>query len=137
MFSKLGVISGVVLGVAVAFLWRANAQLHEELGSKEQALAQAVATNKTNVATIDDITAKNNQCVESHRVSVEEGERVASALRADLERIRTQKPVIVREEVYRDPSCAQLGSIDIDAACPALAFGVRQRSIAIGANRSP
>jgi hypothetical protein len=137
VFSKLqlaGGIVGVVMAAALFMMWRANGKLHEEVGSLELSLAQAVATNRSNVVVIDDLVIRNNQCVEDRRVDEERSRSTVMALNQDLERLRA-RPTIVREEVYRDPSCAQLGAIDIAAACPVLASSVRER--ARGLNGSP
>jgi hypothetical protein len=135
---KIAGMIGVALMVGtIAGLWRVNGKLHEEIGKYRSEIVQATSVNRENVAEIDAITKQNNQCVESIRVDKERNVKTVSDLYVELEQLRARKPAIVREEIYRDPSCAQLGSIDIAAVCPALADGVRKRAGALGARGDP
>lgn len=127
MLSK--VLGGVTLAmcVVVGFLWNQNGNLREEMGKAEAAVAQAAQTNTNNLTTITDLSDRLDQCVRDREVDVAAGVAVVSALKADILTLEERgiEVRIEREEIFREPSCEELGSLDINAVCPALATGLR------------
>lgn len=124
----------VVVVLASWVLYKQNGVLHERLSALSVELEVSRATNVANVSTIDELVLKNNMCVDDRRVDAERAADTVRLLRADLDELRLRPPVIQREEIYRDPSCAELGAIDIARACPALAGGLRKRAQSIDSN---
>lgn len=123
MLSKiLGGVS-VALLVALFFVFRANGNLREDLGAAALSIEQAAMANASNLAAIESLQAGLNVCVEGRRVDEQQNQVVVGQLQRDLEELEAQgeRVRIVREQIFRDPSCAELGSIDIQSACPALA----------------
>lgn len=130
MLSKI--LGGVTLamGIAVFFLFKANASLSEEVGAARLSIEQAALTNVTNVTTITNLTQQINQCVDERAIDEQANQETLTALRVELAEMTAREPLveIVREEIFREPSCAELGALDINAVCPALAVELRQRS---------
>ncbi len=123
-----------VLGGAIAvcllamwFLWNQNGNLQEGMGKAKAAVTQAAQTNTNNLTTIADLGDRLDTCVRDREVDVAAGEAVRSALKADILDLeeRGVEIRIEREEIFREPSCEELGNLDINAVCPALARGMR------------
>ncbi len=123
-----------VLGGAIAvcllamwFLWNQNGNLQEGMGKAKAAVTQAAQTNTNNLTTIADLGDRLDTCVRDREVDVAAGEAVRSALKADILDLeeRGVEIRIEREEIFREPSCEELGNLDINAICPALARGMR------------
>lgn len=129
------ILGGVTLamGIAVFFLFRANASLSEEVGAARLSIEQAAVTNTTNVTTITNLTQQINQCVDERAIDEQANQETLTALRVELAEMEAQEPLveIIREEIFREPSCAELGALDIGAVCPALAVSLRERSDSI------
>lgn len=133
MISK--VLGGLIvaMGIAVFFLFRANASLNEEVGAARVSIAQAELTNETNIGTIDDLINRNNLCVSGREADLENNATTVAQLESDFAALAAQEERvrIVREEIFREPSCAELGAISITAVCPALASSLFERSDSI------
>lgn len=112
----------VFLGLSVVFLFRANASLNEEVGAARVSIAQAEAANQSNVLAIDALRAGLGACVSDRAVDEEQNRIVVEQLERDMDalRERSEEVRVVREEIFREPSCRELGDIDIGSACPAL-----------------
>lgn len=136
MISK--VLGGVTLAMAVGmfFMFNANASLNERLGAAELSIAQAESTNAINLTAIDTLQAGLNVCVDQRAVDETANAVVVAQLESDLElsQERADRVRIVREEIFRDPSCAELGSLDIGAACPALLTSLLNSSDSLNRN---
>ena len=133
MISKvLGGVT-VAMGIAMFFLFRANASLNEEVGAARVSIAQAELTNETNLGTIDDLINRNNVCVAQRAADIENNEATVAQLESDFAALAAQEERvrIVREEIFREPSCAELGAISITAVCPALASSLLDRADSI------
>ena len=127
MLSK--VLGGVTLalGMLVWFLWTQNGNLQEEMGKAKAAVTQAKQTNTNNLTSIADLGDRLDTCVRDREVDVAAGVAVVSALKADILTLEEHgvEIRIQREEIFREPSCDELGSLDITAICPALSTGLR------------
>ncbi len=123
----------VAMGIAVFILFRANASLNEEVGAARVSIAQAELTNETNLATLDDIINRNNLCVAGRAADLENNATTVAQLESDFAALAAQEERvrIVREEIFREPSCAELGAISISAVCPALASSLLDRADSI------
>jgi hypothetical protein len=136
MISKILGGGLVVVGVIAAILgWRLLAA-HEELGTHQQALDQATLANQENQTTIVNITTQLNACVAERAVDEQQNQIALANLQTrtvELE-ARAREAVVVREEIFRDATCEQLGNLDIGALCPAWAAELRQRSSSLSAN---
>lgn len=119
-----------VMGGAIAimllsmfFMWRANAALNKEVGAARVSIEQAALTNANNVETIDGLAIRINRCVLDQQADVEAHDRTVAQLKADFEALRIQKERtrVITEEIFLEPSCADLGRISITGSCPALA----------------
>ncbi len=133
MISKvLGGVT-VAMGIVMFFLFRANASLNEEVGAARVSIAQAELTNETNLGTIDDLINRNNVCVAQRAADLENNEATVAQLESDFAALEAQEERvrIVREEIFREPSCAELGAISITAVCPALASSLLNRADSI------
>ncbi len=130
MLSK--VLGGALLamGIAIFFMWRANAALNEDLGAAKISIEQAELTNTTNLVTITNLTTEINQCVEQQAIDEAANQDTRVALRVQIADLEAREPLvrIIREEIFRDPSCEVLGNLDLGAACPALVDSLRERS---------
>lgn len=127
MLSKALGGSLVVCMIIIGLLWNQNSSLHEDIGIAKAAVSQAKQTNSNNLTTITDLGDRLNECVVERQVDEAANVAVVSALKADILGLE-EKGIeirIEREEIFRDPSCDELGKIDINAACPALASGLR------------
>ncbi len=127
MLSKaLGVSLGIAV-VVILFLFNQNGNLQEDMGKAKAAVTQAAQTNKNNLASIDDLDIRLGKCVRDREVDVAAGVAVVSALKADILTLEERgiEIRIEREEIFREPSCRELGEMDINAVCPDLATGLR------------
>ena len=134
MFSQA---MGVGLGIAaviIGFLWWQNGSLREDLGASEQALEQAALTNKTNVENFDQVNAELTACVDQAAVDQAANEVTVANLEARYARleIRSREVEIRREEIFRDPNCAELRDLDMHAICPDWANELRIRAATLG-----
>jgi hypothetical protein len=123
-----GLMIGIgIMAVITLLLWRENSSLHDKLGQARAAVTQAKQTNTNNLTTITDLGDRLDTCVRDREVDVAAGEAVQSALKADILDLeeRGVEIRIEREEIFREPSCEELGNLDINAICPALARGMR------------
>jgi len=120
----------IAMAIAVIFLFRANASLNEEVGAARVSIAQAEITNTSNVVTIDGLIISNNLCVAQRAADLENNEATVAQLELDFAALeaREERVRIVREEIFREPSCAELGAISISAVCPALASSLFDRA---------
>ena len=127
MLSKGLMIATGLMAAALWFLWIQNGNLQEEMGKAKAAVTQAKQTNTNNLTSIADLGDHLDSCVRDREVDVAAGVAVVSALKADILTLedRGVEIRIEREEIFREPSCEELGSLDITAICPALATGLR------------
>jgi len=119
--------------VIIGLLWHQNGNLHEDIGTAQAAVNQAVQTNSNNLTTITDLGDRLTQCVTDRQVDEAANIAVVSELKADiLDLSQTgMETRIEREEIFREPSCEELGNLDIHAVCPGLASSMRRRAISI------
>jgi len=131
---------GLALAVIViVVLWNQNGSLHEEMGKAEAAVTQAAQTNDNNLTTITDLNDRLDTCVMDREVDLTENEAVVSDLHADILRLEETgfEVRIEREEIFREPSCDELGNLDINAICPALATGLRDSANSLDGSGDP
>lgn len=116
-----------IMAVICLLLWRQNSNLHEDLGQAKAAVTQAAQTNSNNLVTITDLGGRLDKCVTDRQVDEAANVAVVSALKADILGLEQAgiEIRIEREEIFREPSCEELGELDINAVCPALATGLR------------
>lgn len=121
-----GALGGAI--VIIFLLWNQNGNLREKLRHAEAAISHAGAVNDNNLTTIHDLTDQLNACVTQREVDRTANEAVVSGLKSDIETLERQSvdTRIEREEQFREPSCKELGDIDINAVCPDLASGLRE-----------
>lgn len=124
----------VICLIIIGFLWHKNGVLHEDLGANKQALDQAVLANETNVSNFDDVNSRLTACVDQTAVDKAANEVTIANLEASYARleIRKDRIQIKREEIFRDPDCAELRDLDINAICPAWSGELRLRAASIG-----
>jgi len=136
MISKILGGGLVAVGVIAALLgWRLLAA-HEELGTFQQAIDQATLANQQNQTTIVNITTRLNACVAEREIDEQQNEIALANLQTrtvELE-ARAREAVVIREEIFRDATCEQLGNLDIGALCPAWATELRQRSSSLSSD---
>ncbi len=120
----------LICGLIIGFLWNQNGDLREEMGKAEAAVTQAKQTNTNNLTTMADLEDRISTCVRDREVDEAAGVAVVSALKADILTLeeRGVEVRIEREEIFREPSCQELGGLDINAICPALATSMRDRA---------
>lgn len=136
-FRKLATPSRLLLVLSIlvnGFFWGHIKRVHEDLGVLEVSLANAVEANRANVSTIDELIGRVEMCVMEREVDEAANATTVAALRQELEALRAREPEIirVREEIYRDPSCEELGRTDVAAVCPGIADSVRDYARALG-----
>lgn len=134
--SKGLMIAAGIMAVIALLLWRENSSLHDKLGQAKAAVTQAAQTNSNNLVTITDLGDRLDKCVADRLVDEAANVAVVSALKADILGLE-QAGIAVRierEEIFREPSCEELGELDINAVCPALATGLRDSANSL--NRS-
>jgi len=119
--------------IIIGLLWNQNGKLHETVGLAEAAVLQAKQTNTNNLTTIADLGDRLEKCVRDREVDITAGEAVVSALKADILGLENRdiEVRIQREEIFREPSCKELGELDINAICPRLASSMRERANSI------
>lgn len=130
MLSKVLGGALAVAGIAIWFLWSQNGHLQVEMGKAEAAVSQAAQTNKNNLTEMIDLEDRISTCVRDREVDEAAGVAVVSALKADILTLE-ERGVEIRietEEIFREPSCQELGELDVNAICPALATSMRDRA---------
>lgn len=105
-------------------------KLRKENAAYEVAVEQCAKTNAQNKDVVEFLKLQNSQCLDARR---EDETRLANSAAAwEAERAalleRGQEVEIRNVEVYREPSCAELAQLDINAVCPDLANGLRRRA---------
>ena len=128
------------LMVAICLLlWRQNSSLNEDLGQAKAAVTQAAQTNDNNLVTITDLGDRLDKCVADRLVDEAANVAVVSSLNADILRLEEEgfEVRIETEEIFRDPSCEELGNIDVAAACPALAASMRDSADSLNRSGDP
>ncbi len=127
MLSKVLAGGMAIAVIIIIVLWTQNGNLHEEMGKAKAAVTQAKQTNTNNLTTITDLGDRLETCVRDREVDVAAGVALVSALKVDILTLeeRGVEIRIEREEIFREPSCEELGNLDINAICPALATGMR------------
>lgn len=128
---------GIGLGISIlitVFLFNQNGNLKEDLGANKTALDQAVLTNATNVKNFDDVNDRLMACVDQSAVDEAANEVTIANLEARYARleIRKNRVEIRREEIFRDPKCAELRDLDMAGICPDWAAELRIRAATIG-----
>lgn len=128
---------GIGLGISIlitVFLFNQNGNLKEDLGANKTALDQAVLTNATNIKNFDDVNDRLMACVDQSAVDEAANEVTIANLEARYARleIRKARVEIRREEIFRDPKCAELRDLDMAAICPDWAAELRERAATIG-----
>lgn len=139
MLSKvLGAAAGL-LAIICFLLWNQNGNLQEDIGKAKAAVVQAAQTNSNNLVTITDLGDRLDKCVIDREVDEAANVAVVSSLNADILRLEEQgfEIRIETEEIFRDPSCEELGNIDITAACPALAASMRDSADSLNRSGDP
>lgn len=134
MLSKVLGGATVILVIIIGLLWHQNGKLHTELGANKQALDQAAQTNKDNVADFDRVNLELTDCVDQVAVDKVANEVTVANLEARYARleIRKDRIQIKREEIFRDPKCAELRALDMAAICPNWAGELRERATTLG-----
>lgn len=134
MLSKVLGGATAILLIVVLFLWRSNGNLREDLGATRQAIDQATLANKTNVANFDRVNAELKICVNQFAVDQKQNQVTVANLEARYARleIRSRENEIRREEIFRDPDCAELRDLDMAAICPDWASELRIRAATLG-----
>ncbi len=137
--SKPLMIATGILVVICLLLWRQNSSLHEDLGQAKAAVTQAAQTNSNNLVTITDLGDRLDSCVTERQVDEAANVAVVSSLNADILRLEEQgfEIRIETEEIFRDPSCEELGNIDVTAVCPALAASMRDSADSLDRSGDP
>lgn len=139
MLSKvLGAAAGL-LAIICFLLWKQNGNLQEDIGKAKAAVVQAAQTNSNNLVTITDLGDRLDKCVTDREVDEAANVAVVSSLNADILRLEEQgfEIRIETEEIFRDPSCEELGNIDVTAACPALAASMRDSADSLNRSGDP
>jgi len=139
MLSKPLMIATGILVVICLLLWRQNSNLNEEVGKAKAAVAQAAQTNSNNLITITDLGDRLDKCVADRLVDEAANVAVVSELKADILELEEQgfEIRIETEEIFRDPSCEELGNIDVTAVCPALAASMRDSADSLNRSGDP
>jgi len=139
MLSKPLMIATGILAVICLLLWRQNSNLNEEVGKAKAAVAQAAQTNSNNLTTISDLGDRLDRCVADRLVDEAANVAVVSELKADILELEEEgfEIRIETEEIFRDPSCEELGNIDVTAACPALAASMRDSADSLNRSGDP
>lgn len=137
MLSKVLMGVSAAMAIAIFFMWKANAALNHDLGAARISIEQAALTNTTNLVTITNLTTEINQCVDQQAIDEAANQETLVALRVQIADLEAREPLvrIIREEIFRDPSCEVLGNLDLGAACPALVDSLRERSHGLDPDR--
>jgi hypothetical protein len=122
--------AGGALVIAVALLSWQNRRLAGELGATKLSIENATRAAEANLEAFNRVDELNKICIadrqadeEANRITVVELNAELAAARSRSERVR-----LVREEIFRDPTCEEIGAIDIAAQCPAWAGSLRERA---------
>jgi hypothetical protein len=139
MLSKPMMIATGILVVICLLLWRQNSKLNEEVGKAKAAVEQAAQTNSNNLTTIDDLEERLTACVTERQVDEAASEALVSSLNAEILDLQEEGfgVRIETEEIFREPSCEELGNLDIAAVCPALATSMRDSANSINGSGNP
>ncbi len=139
MLSKPLMVATGIMVVICLLLWRQNSSLNEDLGQAKAAVTQAAQTNDNNLVTITDLGDRLDKCVADRLVDEAANVAVVSSLNADILRLEEEgfEVRIETEEIFRDPSCEELGNIDVAAACPALAASMRDSADSLNRSGDP
>lgn len=134
MFTKALGAGVVLLSITIGFLWHKNGQLHEEIGELRHSVDQAAAANEKLVVNFDSVNGRLMSCIDQVAVDKEENAVTVANLEARYARleIRSREAEIRREEIFRDPSCADLRDLDMHAICPDWANELRFRATTLG-----
>ena len=124
------------MGLLTAVLGWQLLSAQEALGESRQALDQAVLANNVNQDTIEQVTSTLETCIAGRAIDEQQNAIVVAELQAAAAELTTRanQVRVVREEVFRDPTCTELGSLDIDLLCPAWSDELRERAAPLGAN---
>jgi len=133
-----GAVAAVMV-ITVIALWNQNGNLRERIGKAEAAVTEAKQTNDSNLTAIADLSDDLDACVTQREVEETANEAVVSGLKSDILKLEQDRVEvrIQREEVFREPSCEELGNLDINAICPALASGLRESARSLDESRDP
>ena len=125
-----------VMGLLTAVLGWQLLTAREALGESRQALDQAVLANDVNQETIEQVTSTLDSCIAARAVDEQQNAIVIAELQAAAAELTTRanQVRVVREEVFRDPACNELGSLDIDLLCPAWSDELRERAAPLSTN---
>jgi len=137
--SKGLMIAAGIMAVIALLLWRENSSLHDKLGQAKAAVTQAKQTNDNNLVAITDLGDRLDKCVADRLVDEAANVAVVSELKADILELEEEGIGIriEREEIFREPSCEELGNLDINAICPALATGLRDSADSLNRSGDP
>lgn len=121
-------IGVAVMGAIIWWLWSSNQNLNKQLGKLRSDLNVAISFNKTNDETINKLKAANADCTDKFTTANSENEIRLGLLQEEYDRLKEKKQRvrIERQEIYRDPSCEELGNLDITTVCPALSDSLRE-----------
>ncbi len=119
-----------VMGLLTAVLGWQLLSAQEALGESRQALDQAVLANNVNQETITQVTMTLDSCIAGRAVDEQQNQVTIAALQVEAAELATRATEVrvVREEVFRDPTCNEVGSLDIDLLCPAWSDELRERA---------
>lgn len=125
-----------VMGLLTAVLGWQLLSAQEALGESRQALDQAVLANDVNQDTIAQVTSTLDSCIAGRAIDEQQNAIVVAELQASASELATRaiEVRVVREEVFRDPTCNELGSLDIDLLCPAWSDELRIRAAPLSTN---
>jgi hypothetical protein len=132
----IGAGVGIAVLVALAWMARANSRLHTEVGEIRTELEQAQSVAEQNLEAFNRVDELNRICVNDRAVDKQQNAVTVAQLNADMISVssRAQQVRVMREEIFRDPTCKELASIDIGARCPAWADELRFSAQAINPN---
>lgn len=123
-----GLVIALMLAVALQ-TWRVGS-LSTELGAARLSIEQCILTNTTNKATIAEFERANKACIAGREVDEILIQKLAAEWNIEKELLQEQARNAQAQsiEVWRDPSCAELGKLDVAAICPDYADQLRQRA---------
>lgn len=127
LFPYLGVL---LLASTLIWLWVANQRLNQKTGALEAALETATAVNQTSQQALTDAVQANQTCMAKFKQTEDQNARALENLAKDYIELeaRKQRVQIRREEIFREPSCKELGEINIAVVCPTLATRLRNQA---------
>ena len=123
----------LILAAVLVWLWTSNQSLNQTIGELETQLSVQRTVNAQNQTELTEALDANRECIANFEAAQQRSEQTIENLRtrfAQLEVFAGQIRV-EREVIFREPSCRELGQIDIDAVCPALSERVRRQSTAL------